>query len=171
MQLSKTFWLAIAVGALAFGAPAAFSPTYAQTAVGEVSIESATQSGADVGDFANDDENADPGVNFKGTVHKGVKTFITAYLEYNTSSCAFVSSGTWKVTKKPKKGKTSTGLFAGNIQTSDHCNGTHYTQFNAIYYTASKSKGKDSFKALWSTNDSCGSKCHVPISVKLTLKP
>jgi len=48
MQLSKTFWLAIAASALAFGAPAAFSPAYAQTAVGEVSVESAVQSGADV---------------------------------------------------------------------------------------------------------------------------
>ena len=169
MQISKSFWLIFVAAALAFGAPVAFVPSAHAgngTAVGVVNLD--TVDSASLGDYDVDDD-VDPAkaIGIKLKAKKGVKTLAYALIEYNTSSCAFIDSGTWKVSKKPKAGNTSTGLLSGNLNSGDHCNGTHFSNFGAIYYTATKPKKKDAFAASWSTSDH-NFDLHFSFKVKIT---
>ena len=126
-------------------------------AVGTASVEAMALSGGDAGDLTAEAETPDacktPGgcVKFTGKVHQGKKTFLAAYTEYNTGTCAQESIGAWTPKVSPKEGKFSFGQIQGTLTAC----GSKVFNFAAIYYTWTKpiSKVHDKFSAIWSTKD------------------
>ena len=69
------------------------------------------------------------------------------YLRNGAGACSVATEGTWTVTGKPKKGTTSTGLLSGPAPSN--CTSPKKLKYNAIYYTSTATKGKDTVVANW----------------------
>ncbi|HVZ53728.1 MAG TPA: hypothetical protein VG986_17305 [Pseudolabrys sp.] len=93
-------------------------------------------------------------LSYQTTVFAGYKTLLQGWVEYNTSTCKLISTGSYKVPAKPKHGELSYAtktfpLFGGP------CSGTKLP-FNTYYYTWTDTNAKDtldSFRLNWSTPD------------------
>lgn len=91
---------------------------------------------------------------FSYNVFPKTKTSMAAFVEYNTSTCAEISPGSWKVTTAPKLGSNEFGTVTGTLA-NGACPGVIFT-FAAIYYTwtsAVSTTPTDSFAATWSSPD------------------
>lgn len=95
-----------------------------------------------------------------GVIRRYKLAYLYALTEYNTSTCAPISQGTWTVTGQQKCGKvncgsatrgTLTGLHLGNGDCADHT-----YNFAAICYTwniHSDEKITDQLSATWKAPD------------------
>ncbi|MGH6838869.1 MAG: hypothetical protein ACREDT_08710 [Methylocella sp.] len=86
-------------------------------------------------------------------VFPGVEKFLIGWVEYNTFTCAEISSGAWTYTT-PAHGTVSVGTVTGTAS-SGPCAGMTYT-FGAIYYTLNESVSgvkTDTFSGTWQTPD------------------
>jgi hypothetical protein len=96
-----------------------------------------------------------PQIGVADNVLPQVQTFIYGLVEYNSETCAFVSSGAWTVTTAPHFGATSTGIVVGYLNNGE-CPTTQFP-FGSIYYTwTSKDpagKSADPFAATWASSD------------------
>jgi len=113
-------------------------------------------------------------VTVKGSVKNDTPTAIYALVEYNTKTCAFISSGTWKSVEAPKEGKLSQTTEKGHLK-SGKCKTKEY-EFGVLVYTADakKTPAKDKFEAEWTTPDfpkTCP-KCQIGVTgdVKIEAK-
>jgi hypothetical protein len=91
---------------------------------------------------------------FSYNVYPKTKTFMAAFVEYNTSTCAEISPGSWSVTTAPTLGGNSFGTVTGMLGNGD-CPGMTFT-FAAIYYkwtSAVSTTPNDSFAATWTSPD------------------
>lgn len=88
------------------------------------------------------------------TVLPQVQIFVDAWVEYNPTTCAEISAGSWAVGTAPKRGVTATGTVTGTLADGD-CPGDTFT-FAAIYYTWTSTTAKgtsDAFAATWTSPD------------------
>jgi hypothetical protein len=88
------------------------------------------------------------------TVFPNVQILVDAWVEYNTSTCAEISPGSWTITTPPTNGVTATGIISGSLGNGD-CPGDTF-QFAAIYYTWTSTTPNvttDSFAATWTSPD------------------
>ena len=111
-------------------------------------------------------------VKVKGSVHDKTPTEVYALVEYNPSTCADISPGTWKGIKNPKEGKLSQTTLTGHLSNGD-CASTTFT-FGELVYTADAKKvpSKDDFKAEWTTPDfpkTCAT-CQVEVEAKVKIE-
>ena len=83
------------------------------------------------------------------------KTFLSAFTEYNTSTCEQISKGSWTLERpKPKFGTVSYGTVSGQLG-NGACPGKTFT-FAAIYYTWERHSNEsitDRIDARWKTPD------------------
>jgi hypothetical protein len=82
------------------------------------------------------------------------KTFIEGWTEYNTKTCAEISTGSYTVKVAPKKGKLFFAVVNGTLS-NGACPGVTFP-FNVAYYTwtsASQSVLQDPFTLDWKTPD------------------
>jgi hypothetical protein len=176
----RTLTVGCAVGLLFVAAPA----TRAQDAAGEIAVGvpdavSILNSGDDPGvvEESTVDDPAtckDPGgcLTVKKAVHNTQNTFIAAYVEYNTGTCAQISSGEWVGIKPPTHGNYGNTTFTGHLS-SGACASTTYT-FAELYYAGDKvteKLTKDSFSAYWTTSDypSGCSTCKVKVTAHVKI--
>jgi hypothetical protein len=88
------------------------------------------------------------------TVFPNVQILVDAWVEYDTSTCAEISPGSWTITTPPTNGVTATGIVSGSLGNGD-CPGDTF-QFAAIYYTWTSTTPNvttDSFAATWTSPD------------------
>ncbi len=100
------------------------------------------------------------------SVKFGVKTYLSAWVLYNTKTCQDLSTGTWVGVAAPKYGVASQGTIKGHLA-NNVCPGHTFT-FRSLYYKWDvKTKSKtDQFKADWVGNKTNG----VIGTFKLNLK-
>jgi len=138
------FLIASLIGALSATVPssAGASPPRA----GSPHIAAATLKG-DESKFSNPPDTLHYGVQF------GVRTFLSAWTEYNPSTCQDIDQGAWTDVTLPKHGDYSTDTIMSTLNNGD-CPGVQFP-FAAIYYTWSKDKQatKDKFSATWNSID------------------
>jgi hypothetical protein len=82
-------------------------------------------------------------------VNPNVKTVLAGVVEIDTTTCAFISSGSWQVTTPPKYGTVQTAIVN---EMGPSCTGYTYP-FNFIYYTwtsTDPAATTDTFSATWS---------------------
>jgi hypothetical protein len=172
-----------AVGVLFVAAPAPRAQDAADDpadiAFDSPDASSVLNSGDDAGvlEVTTDDDSAAckyPGGCFtvKGAVHDKTPTNIYGYVEYNTKTCAQISSGEWGQTKAPDHGALADGKFKGHLK-SGKCK-THEYTFGELVYTADAKHvpEKDTFKAYWVTADypSKCPKCLVGLTADVTIE-
>ena len=85
----------------------------------------------------------------------GVETLLEGSVEYNTTTCALISSGEYSATSEPSHGNLTYGTLDHALQTTDHCNGV-VLPFAVVYYTWTDDQTdstQDSFAVEWKTPD------------------
>jgi len=88
-------------------------------------------------------------------VQPQVLTWLIDLVEYDESTCAFISSGSWAVPTPPANGTYSTQFVTAPLPTGDKCGGNTY-QFNQIDYTwtsTSPLANTDYMVVNWTTPD------------------
>jgi len=117
----------------------------------------------------------DPGGCFtiKKAVHNTRQTYIAAEVEYDTGTCAQISSGEWSGIKPPSEGNYGNTTFTGHLANGE-CASTEFT-FGELYYqadTVKKKPVKDSFAADWKTKDypSACSTCKVKVTAHVKIE-
>lgn len=99
-------------------------------------------------------QQANPQTALSFTVLPQTQIFVDAWVEYNTSTCTLISSGSWTVNTPPTNGTTATGIVNGTLGNGD-CPGVIFP-FGAIYYTWTSTNPQattDSFSATWTSPD------------------
>jgi hypothetical protein len=84
------------------------------------------------------------------SVSRYTKTAMAKYVEYNSITCAQISSGSWSAGTSPDYGTISYGTTTGQLSSGD-CPGVTFT-FGTIFYTwdeHSNRSSTDSFSATW----------------------
>ena len=160
--LVRTLTVGCAVGLLFVAPPA----TRAQDASNHIAIgypdaSSILNSGDEPGvveestvDDAADCKDGGGCITIKKSVHNTRPTIIAGFVEYNTGSCAQISSGEFFGIKPPSEGNYGNTTFSCTLS-SGSCSGTKYT-CGGLYYTADtvkKKPVKDTFSAYWKTKD------------------
>jgi hypothetical protein len=155
----RTLTVGCAVGLLFVAPPA----TRAQDASGETAVgfpdaSSILNSGFDPGvveeSTVEDCKDGGGCITVKKAVHNTKPTIIAGFVEYNTGTCAQISSGEFFGIKPPSEGNYGNTTFSCTLS-SGSCSGTTYT-CGGLYYTANTVKEKvvkDSFSAYWKTKD------------------
>jgi pimeloyl-ACP methyl ester carboxylesterase len=95
---------------------------------------------------------------------------LDGWVEYNTSTCAQISEGTWTVTTKPKDGITSTGAVKGHLSNGACPNVTF--EFGELYYIWTNTSTKDKtdlVAATWNAGAGCETNCSEPGTFDLDL--
>ena len=84
-----------------------------------------------------------------------VETLVEGSVEYNTGTCALISSGKYSSTLEPTHGALSYGILKHAIQSGDKCNGK-ILPFAVVYYTWTDNQTtatQDPFSVEWKTPD------------------